>query len=89
MVSGGWHQPSPPVLLKPKEIGMGKAGVLYRLSDGQINGIIRVSEDADLAHYPENHDTHGLIEVSVEHPIFYEQAKWEIHGGQLVKKVAT
>ena len=67
---------------------MGKAGVVYRLSDGQIEGLVRVSEDADLEHYPENRTTHGLIEVEVDHPIFYEQAKWEIRSGELILKPA-
>mgnify|MGYP001589059943 CR=1 FL=1 len=61
-----------------------KTAVKYNKATEAITGIIHVSVDDDLALNVA--DGEEIVEISQEHPCVGEQLRWEIKGGNLIRK---
>jgi len=67
---------------------MSKAGVVYNLTTEEINGLVQVSQDADLL-LNFNSAIQGLIQITPDHPVLSEQLKWRVSGGSLLQKATV
>lgn len=68
---------------------MAKTAILYRLDTMDVDGVVSVSNDEDLAVQQYDPATHGLLEVDLDHPVTGEQHAWRVKGDAIERKAAT
>ena len=68
---------------------MAKTVVLYRLDTHELDGLISVSNDADVEIQQYDPKTHAMIEIDPNHPVIGEQHAWRVTDGKLVRKSAS
>ena len=65
---------------------MAKTVVLYRLDTHELDGLISVSNDADVEIQQYDPKTHAMIEIDPNHPVIGEQHAWRMKQGVLERK---
>ena len=59
---------------------------LYRLDTNELDGILSVSNDEDMALQPYDPATHTLVLIDPDHPVVGEQHAWRMKQGVLERK---